>query len=226
MVALGAAAPGALGRYRTGVRDLNTLYPDLWGVVTRADHAMRFEQWARMAFDAPPNGDWSTILAASAYGEEGARQQWWDRQVCKPAQTARPHALVNALEGYSPRGATLSITDRAAAAPTGLTAGAPAPPMLDGPPSKRGRHGRRGGGRGGAAAQDQPPATAPAAPAAPKGGVCFAFNVGKCEAKGCKYPHRCTICGEEHAAKDVPACKALVDARGAPLKTGRGKGGK
>ena len=31
MLALGAAAPGALARYRTGVRDLNTLFPNLWG---------------------------------------------------------------------------------------------------------------------------------------------------------------------------------------------------
>ena len=31
MLSLGAAAPGALSRYRNGVRDLNTLYPDLWG---------------------------------------------------------------------------------------------------------------------------------------------------------------------------------------------------
>ena len=29
MLSLGAAAPGALARYRDGVRDLNTLYPDL-----------------------------------------------------------------------------------------------------------------------------------------------------------------------------------------------------
>ena len=104
MLALGAAAPGALARYRAGVRDLNTLYPDLWGVVSRADHTMRFEQWARMAFQAPPGGDWSTIVAASAYGEDGARQQWWDRQVCKPAGTPRPHLLVNALDGVHPAG--------------------------------------------------------------------------------------------------------------------------
>ena len=31
MLALGAAAPGALARYRTGVRDMNTLFPSLWG---------------------------------------------------------------------------------------------------------------------------------------------------------------------------------------------------
>merc|ERR1712051_1134588 len=53
MLMLGAAAPGALSRYRAGVRDLNTLYPDLWGVVTRADHSMRHEQWSLMSFDSP-----------------------------------------------------------------------------------------------------------------------------------------------------------------------------
>ena len=31
MLSLGAAAPGAMSRYRNGVRDLNTLFPDLWG---------------------------------------------------------------------------------------------------------------------------------------------------------------------------------------------------
>ena len=31
MLSLGAAAPGALGRYRDGIRDLTLLYPSLWG---------------------------------------------------------------------------------------------------------------------------------------------------------------------------------------------------
>ena len=72
MLSLGAAAPGALGRYRDGVRELTLLYPSLWGVIARADEAMRFEQWPRMAAEAPPHGDWSVILAASAWGRRAS----------------------------------------------------------------------------------------------------------------------------------------------------------
>ena len=66
MLALGAAAPGALAKYRDGVRDMALLYPTLWGVISRADEAMRFEQWPRMAMESPPGHDWSVILMASA----------------------------------------------------------------------------------------------------------------------------------------------------------------
>ena len=222
MLALGAAAPGALGRYRTGLRDLNTLYPDMWGVISRADHAMRFEQWARMAFEAPPSGDWSTIVAASAYGEEGARQAWWDRQVCKPAGTSRPHQLVNALEGYTPRGATLTGDRGTSAAPSGPPAGAL--PQPGGPPPKRPRRGGgRGGGGEGAAAQ---PAgvVAPPPPAPPKAGtgVCFAYNLGTCTAgAACRYPHRCSVCGVEHPAFSTSPCRDKIDAVGRPTRAGR-----
>ena len=107
MLSLGASAPGPLGRYQAGIRDLHLLFPDLWGVIARADEAMRFEQWRRMAAEAPPHGDWSHVIAASAYSEEGARQWWWDKHVSKPAGQDRPHSLLNALEGYLPRGASL-----------------------------------------------------------------------------------------------------------------------
>ena len=136
--------------------------------------------------------------------------------------------------GYDPRGATLAVTDRAAASPTGPTAGAAAPPAFDGPPWKRARRGGRGGGGAGrgadaAAAPAQlalADAAAPAPPAAATG-VCFAFNVGACKKrKGCRFPHRCSVCGAEHAAQDVPACKSQIDARGAPLQRPAGRGNK
>ena len=207
---------------------MNTLYPDLWGVVSRADHAMRFEQWSRMAYEVPPNSDWSVIIAASAFGEEGSRQVWWDRQVCKPALSPRPHALVSALEGYTPRGATLALeVPSPVAAPTGPTAGAAA--AL--PPRKRRRGGGAGRGAGGGAAgaggvggADAPPAAGGAA----KQNVCFAYNIGACSLPCPRsYAHRCSICGVVHPAAETPGCKDRIDATGRPKsQKGGGKGGK
>ena len=60
-----------------------------------------------MAARSPPQGDWSSVIAASAFAEEGARQWWWEKQVSKPAVSKTPHEVVNALEGYNPRGSAL-----------------------------------------------------------------------------------------------------------------------
>ena len=76
MLSLGACAVGPLDRYRAGISDLQLLYPHLWGLIARADEAMRSEQWRRMAARSHPQGDWSSVIAASAFAEEGARQ-WW-----------------------------------------------------------------------------------------------------------------------------------------------------
>ena len=159
MLALGAAAPGPLGRYRDGICDLHVLCgPALWGLISRADEAMRFEQWRRMSSEAPPAGDWSAIIAASSYFEEGARQWWWEKHVCKPALEERPneaHAVVNALEGFVPRFAAAASSHSA-------------PPLVD-PLSKRAR--KRGGRGVHGDALDAPavavPPPPPAAPAAP-----------------------------------------------------------
>ena len=220
MLSLGAAAPGALARYRHGVRDLNTLYPELWGVVSRADHAMRFEQWSRMAFESHPGGDWSTILVASAFWEDGSRQGWWTRQVVMPAQSPRPHCLVNALEGYTPRGATLAVDQRAASARTQ----APARALTDEPPAKAARPSKAARARARAAAGQVAAPAAPAPPAQPAAAAaanpCYKFNAGKCKGPTCpmNFDHRCVICGERHAAVAVPACKAQVDKSGRPLR--------
>ena len=208
MISLGAAAPGALARYRDGIRDLILLYPTLWGVVSRADEAMRFEQWARMALEDPPGMDWSIVLMASAYGEEGRRQVWWDRHVVKPASDPNPHGLVSALEGYNPRGASLLHSARPQ----------PHAAAVADPSAKRSRTGRRERGGGADDAADAAPPAAPAAPPA-KTKVCFAFNAGKCRSP-CKsgFPHHCVICKQLHAACDVPACKAKTNAAGRPNK--------
>ena len=231
MIALGAAAPGALARYRTGVRDLDLLCPGLWGVVSRADQAMRFEQWPRMAFEAPPGGDWATILIASAYGEGGARQWWWDRQVVKPSAAPRPHRLVDSLEGYVPRGATL-----AAGGPSTSAGKASLPAAdhqsLEGPPLKKGRNGgfrareARRKQRDAAAPSDQPAAAdVPASPSGPPAtGLCYAFNLGKCkQGARCIFRHLCTVCGEKHPAHSVPACRAQMDTDGRRKQSAAGK---
>ena len=225
MVSLSAASPGSLLRYRNGVRDLNTLYPDLWGVVSRADQAMRFEQWTRMAFQAPTNGDWSLIIASSAFGEEGSRQVWWDRQVCKPAQSPRPHAVVNALEGYSPRGATLSLDGPGLeAVPTGPHAGVAALP-----PFKKQRRGGRGRGPKPTTDPVREDTAAAAAPAdRPKSkAICYAFNIGACSLPCPRsFLHICSVCKAEHLACATPGCKEQIDATGRPKGKGAGKGGK
>ena len=224
MLALGAAAPGPLGRYRDGISDLHVLYgPALWGLISRADDAMRSEQWRRMASETPPGGDWSAIIAASSYFEEGLRQWWWDRHVCKPAVEGRPasaHAVVNALEGFTPR--------LAAGAPQQPPHAQPSP--RDEQPSKRQR--RRGGGRVAvsAAVADAPPPPPRAAaqpPQRPKG-ACFDYNVDRCtggdEACSNGFVHHCVICGDRHAASRVAGCKDRIDAMGRPTTGGKGAG--
>ena len=218
MLALGASAPGPLSRYRDGIADLHVLYgPALWGLISRADETMRAEQWRRMAAEAPPGGDWSTIIAGSSYFEDGARQWWWDRHVCKPALEERPAAalaVVDALEGFTP----------AQQAPP------PAPRGRgDEPPWKRGRRGRRGDA---ADPAHPPPPAQPAAPAQPgqpkKIGACYDFNAARCtgidETCPAGFAHRCSVCGMRHMACKTPGCREKVDASGRPLAQGKGKG--
>ena len=183
---------------------------------------MRFEQWSKMAFESPPGGDWSTILVASAFWEDGSRQGWWTRQVVMPAQSPRPHSLANALEGYIPRGATLaSDPPKAASARTHTPAGG----IQDEPPAKAARLTKAARAKAAAARAAQPPA-APAQPAqaaglaGPGANPCFRFNAGKCKGATCplNFDHRCVICGERHPAVSVPACRAKVDKGGRPLK--------
>ena len=221
MLALGASAPGPLGRYRDGIADLHVLYGhSLWGLISRADQTMRSEQWRRMAAESPAGGDWSAIIAASSYFEEGARQWWWDKHVCKPALEERPAAalaVVDALEGWAP-----SVQSP------------PPPPRARGdePPWKRGRRGR---GRLGAgdAAPAQPPPAQPAAVAKQPGqgakiGACYAFNAGQCTGVDDPCPmgfqHRCSVCGHRHVACHTPGCKEKCDAQGRPKFKGKGKG--
>ena len=225
MLALGASAVGPLDRYRTGINDLQLLFPHLWGLISRADEAMRGEQWKRMGAEFPPGGDWSLVIAGSAYSEEGSRQWWWDRHVVKPAATTTPHAVVNALEGYTPRGATLvpPLGRAGAGGDRGLE-------IADEPAGRKRK--RRGLAPGGRALQDQsPPAAAPRAlqdlqPSAPKRGPCFDFNAGRCARidepcpKG--FPHGCVVCGGRHAACDEGSCKDKVNAKG---MRSAGKGG-
>ena len=196
------------------------------GVVSRADQTMRHEQWSLMAFDSPPDGDWSALIATSSWGEGDSRQTWWDRHVVQPSCTPRPHATVNALEGYMPRGATL-VTDGSAQSAAGSR---PPPALMDAgpfaaePPAKKRRVRNRGGGRGvGGDGAAPPPAQAKA--------TCFAFNVGKCPgAPGttCSrgFVHRCSVvgCGADHAAASTPGCREAIDGSGRPIK-GKGKGG-
>ena len=215
MLAWGAASPGALTRSRDGLRDLVVLYPQLWGVIARADQAMRFEQWPLMADEAPPQGDWSVILAASAWGEDGKRQWWWDRHVIRPAATHRPQETINELEGYVPRGASL-----ASSSTSSWPTSSPAAPGE--PPFKKSRHVRRQekalAAAAASAAPPPPPPTAPPTTSGqpPRGGVCFAYNLGKCTAAVCPrgYPHVCSACGEKHVACQTEPCKHLVDKGG------------
>ena len=236
MLSLAACAPGPLARYQTGIRDLHLVFPHLWGVIARADEAMRFEQWRRMASEAPPQGDWSHIIAASAYGEDGARQWWWYKHVSQPAGQDKPHTVLNALEGYTPRGASLlPVQVSAAAQASGYTddrAGAAQPPW------KRRRGGAPGNAQPAAPVTPPPPAVAAAAAAAPplrnappgkgKKGSCFEFNAGRCTSVDdpCPlgYTHKCVVCGQRHSAQTVPRCRAKTDANGRMTKgAGRGK---
>ena len=223
MLALGAAAPGPLSRYRDGIADLHTLYgPALWGLIYRADQTMRSEQWRRMSSESPAGGDWSTIIAGSSYFEDGARQWWWDRHVCKPALEEKPVAalaVVDALEGYRP----------AQQAPP------PARARGEDPPWKKAR-------RGGAARREdaaaraqlaQPDQPAQPAVAAPPGqvkklGACFDFNAGRCGSVDTPCPagfeHRCSVCGQRHSAAATPGCRELIDAIGRPKGKNKGKG--
>ena len=120
MLSLGAASVGALGRYRKGIRALTLLYPSLWGVVSRADEAMRFEQWPVMAEEEDPQGDWSGVISASAWGEYGLRQFFWDTHVSTPATQTNPHHTIDQIEGYTPRGGLLghSPADTATSQPS------------------------------------------------------------------------------------------------------------
>ena len=150
--------------------------------------------------------------------------------MCKPAQTSRPHALVNALEGYAPRGATLNLGRQSLTAPpTGPTAGA-APDLAGAPDAGRKRRRGGGGGRHGGAGDGgkAPPAAPPAA--ALRTGICFAHNAGQCPGEVCPkgFVHKCSICGGPHIASLTSGCKDLVDPHGRPKKgkKGGGKGGK
>ena len=55
--------------------------------------------------------------------------------------------------------------------------------------------------------------------------MCFAFNAGKCKGTTCPrgFEHRCSICGAEHAAFAVAACRDKVDGSGRPIKYKKGK---
>ena len=228
MVSLGAATVGALGRYRKGIRSLTLLYPTLWGVVSRADEAMRFEQWPRMSAEEDPSGDWSDIISASAWGEHGTRQFFWKTHVEHPADHPQPHTVVDALESYTPRGASVMLG--AASAGAGRAAAglaAPAAPVL--PPWKKSR-------RGGRQRENQVPATPPpavppafaAAPAAPpaKKAVCFNWNAGRCvDSTTCTkgFVHRCVVCNEVHRGSTTAPCSDRVDKMGRLIPAGKGK---
>ena len=229
MLCLGAAAPGPLGRYRDGLHDLTRVYPDAWGIVSRADEAMRFEEWPRMAAANPEqvaDSDWSSILVASSWGESGTRQAWWDRHVIHPAAGGGLQ-LVNALEGYSPRGASLAA---APPAPRGQQQHQQPPVRTDQPLSKRQRKAAAAERAAGAVRALPPPAPpAPRADAAGQDGrqpgYCNGYNVGRCSAAVCPkgYVHACIVCHGTHAAVDQPGCAGRVDGVGRLIR-GKGKG--
>ena len=134
------------------------------------------------------------VIAASAYAEEGARQQWWERQVCKPAASRAPHQVVNALEGFTPRGAGVvpPISGGAAAGSH------PGPGLFDdGPAAKIRKRGGGGRGNGGGAAQvvqDQPVAPTPPAPGKGKKWGVLRLQPGQVRFRGDSLPQGLPTC--------------------------------
>ena len=107
MISLLAASPQRLDDYANGVRELNTLYPNSWGLVFAADELMRSEQWQLIRdelLDAkswPESRPWDDVLLKATFGKgDVERQHWWNTHVVYPASsTGGGLKAVQAIEG-------------------------------------------------------------------------------------------------------------------------------
>ena len=216
MVSLDAATPGALDFYQEGIRVLAETYPHAWGIIARADEAMRSEQWELLHEElwptAPVRGIWSAILKASAYGEGSRRQHWWFSHVIavatSPEMLATADHSVDVVEGIDSAGAEQPSKTRRAPGSRGGRRAAQSRPDTHAPPPASGP-------------SALPPPPKPAG-AGTQAEVCNNWNRGGCKDR-CphKRSHHCAVCGGPHRAKDVPACASRLPERPAAGPSGR-----
>ena len=145
MLGLDAGIGADFDIYEEGIRILSMLFPNLWGLIFRADETMRSEEWRMIHYGvvgmgAAPGG-WPSIIRRSAYGaEDGNRSQWWMHHVLTPALTAPSAlgaaALVDRVEGIDSTIGASSGTGGPSARPQGADARAqqqPPPRALQAP---------------------------------------------------------------------------------------------
>ena len=112
MLKLRAALPGPLDAYEEGIRQLNSSFPQYWGLIALADDIMRSERWEMVRVrieDLAANGQlrepfdknmpWNAVLSWTAY-DTGNDSQWWYNRVDKPCmQSGSPMgAMARAAE--------------------------------------------------------------------------------------------------------------------------------
>ena len=97
MISLGYTSLGALNFYASGIKELNTLYPDKWPIIYQADVVMRSEQWAIFMeryresppADFEPERPWNTVIRNSSFaGESSPSGHWWFVHVVAPCSRA------------------------------------------------------------------------------------------------------------------------------------------
>ena len=213
-ISLRIASPAALDLYEAGIRVLSVSYSQAWGVILRADETMRTEQWELIQEEwsesFTPQELWSSIIAASAYSDDGTMNHWWFTHVVSPILAPPPggfgEAVVDAVEDL-PR--SQAQPARGVHTPQVVIPSAPG----------RGHKARR-------AAKAKEPArqaaernwqSGPSAQAARPVERCFNWSRG-----GCKDPclhgrdHVWYGCGVKYRAKDSEACKAKMPERPGP----------
>ena len=92
MISFGAAAPGTLNTYASGMKALVRLFPARWPVIMATDIVVRTERWTRIREDAEitrpinfnPLLPWDFVIYSSAYGADGPNSAWWTANLILP----------------------------------------------------------------------------------------------------------------------------------------------